>query len=73
MNRRLALLALAVGLMKGQQARAQASYRNLDAGLPVRIEDATVTDRYDLRLRTERSGGPFSTRWRAIATTCRRS
>jgi hypothetical protein len=30
--------------------RAQASYRNLDAGFPVRVEDATVTERYALDL-----------------------
>ena len=29
---------------------AQASYRNLDAGFPVRVEDATVTERYALDL-----------------------
>lgn len=29
---------------------AQASYRNLDAGAPVRVEDATVTERYGLDL-----------------------
>ena len=34
----------------GSVANAQAEYRNLDAGFPVRIEDATVTDRYDLDL-----------------------
>ena len=31
-------------------AQAQASYRNLDAGFPVRVEDATVTERYALDL-----------------------
>ena len=31
-------------------ARGQASYRNLDAGFPVRVEDATVTERYALDL-----------------------
>src|SRR4026207_1639489 len=40
------LLASSVGSV----ANAQAEYRNLDAGFPVRIEDATVTDRYDLDL-----------------------
>ncbi len=29
-----------------RSAQAQAEYRNLDAGFPVRIEDATVTERY---------------------------
>jgi hypothetical protein len=33
-----------------RQARAQSDYRNLDAGFPVRIEDAIVTDRYALNL-----------------------
>ena len=46
--RALPIIALAV--LHATTARAQASYRNLDAGLPVRIEDATVTDRYDLDL-----------------------
>ncbi|HST08417.1 MAG TPA: hypothetical protein VLJ83_09595, partial [Gemmatimonadaceae bacterium] len=31
-------------------AGAQTSYRNLDAGFPVRVEDATVTERYALDL-----------------------
>ena len=42
------LLVLASSV--GSVANAQAEYRNLDAGFPVRIEDATVTDRYDLDL-----------------------
>jgi hypothetical protein len=29
-----------------RSAHAQAEYRNLDAGFPVRVEDATVTERY---------------------------
>ncbi|MGH7650307.1 MAG: hypothetical protein ACREMS_00540 [Gemmatimonadaceae bacterium] len=33
-----------------QHAGAQAEYRNLDGGFPVRIEDATVTERYALDL-----------------------
>lgn len=44
-------LALPVaGLLCAVNARAQASYRNLDAGFPVRVEDATVTERYALDL-----------------------
>lgn len=50
MGKRLAVVILAVGLVYSKAARAQGSYRNLDAGLPVRIEDATVTERYDLDL-----------------------
>ena len=42
------ILLLASSL--GSRANGQAEYRNLDAGFPVRIEDATVTDRYDLDL-----------------------
>src|SRR5687767_8272562 len=45
-----ALPIVALVVLHGTTARAQVSYRNLDAGLPVRIEDATVTDRYDLDL-----------------------
>jgi hypothetical protein len=33
-----------------RSAQAQAEYRNLDAGFPVRVEDATVTERYALDL-----------------------
>jgi len=40
----------AAGLFCAVNARAQASYRNLDAGFPVRVEDATVTERYALDL-----------------------
>jgi hypothetical protein len=50
MRKSLTVFVLAVRLVYGESARAQGSYRNLDAGLPVRIEDATVTDRYDLDL-----------------------
>jgi len=45
MRKGLAVLVLAVGPLYGENARAQASYRNLDAGFPVRVEDATVTER----------------------------
>jgi len=48
-HRPLVLLAL-LGLVPFGNARAQASYRNLDAGFPVRVEDATVTERYALDL-----------------------
>ena len=48
-QRPLVLLAL-LGLVPFGNARAQASYRNLDAGFPVRVEDATVTERYALDL-----------------------
>jgi hypothetical protein len=44
------VLILAVGPLYGKSARAQASYRNLDAGSPVRVEDASVTERYALDL-----------------------
>ena len=50
MRHKLAALTIAVGLLPGTIARAQASYRNLDAGFPVRVEDATVTERYGLDL-----------------------
>ena len=50
MRKSLAVLVLAVGPLYGENARAQASYRNLDAGFPVRVEDATVTERYALDL-----------------------
>jgi len=40
----------AAGLFCAVNVRAQASYRNLDAGFPVRVEDATVTERYALDL-----------------------
>jgi hypothetical protein len=42
MTKDLAVLFLAVGLGYGERARAQGSYRNLDAGLPLRIKDAAV-------------------------------
>jgi len=43
-------LILAAAIPAATSAHAQASYRNLDAGLPVRVEDATVTERYALDL-----------------------
>jgi len=36
-----------LGPSLARSAHAQAEYRNLDAGFPVRIEDARVTERYD--------------------------
>jgi hypothetical protein len=39
-------LLLLWGPSLARQACAQAEYRNLDAGFPVRVEDATVTERY---------------------------
>lgn len=50
MHYRLSVLLMAVGFAHVGNARAQASYRNLDAGFPVRVEDATVTERYALDL-----------------------
>jgi hypothetical protein len=50
MDYRLSVLLMAVGLAHVGNAGAQASYRNLDAGFPVRVEDATVTERYALDL-----------------------
>src|ERR1044071_5516264 len=50
MHKHLRLLAPAVGVCLTVNAGAQASYRNLDAGFPVRVEDATVTERYALDL-----------------------
>ena len=46
----LQLIFSAAGLLYAETTRAQASYRNLDAGFPVRVEDATVTERYALDL-----------------------
>jgi len=43
-------LLLLLGPSLVRSARAQAEYRNLDGGLPVRVEDATVTERYGLDL-----------------------
>jgi hypothetical protein len=50
MRNALRLFVSAAGLLYAETARAQASYRNLDAGFPVRVEDATVTERYALDL-----------------------
>jgi len=50
MRNSLRLFLLAAGPLCAENARAQASYRNLDAGFPVRVEDATVTERYALDL-----------------------
>lgn len=46
---RLVCAAASIALIAGN-ARAQASYRNLDAGFPTRVEDATATERYALDL-----------------------
>jgi len=50
MRMRWLLTFLLMGPSLARQAQAQAEYRNLDAGLPVRIEDANVTERYALDL-----------------------
>jgi hypothetical protein len=50
MKRFLRITTTAAGLLGAANASAQASYRNLDAGFPVRIEDATVTERDALDL-----------------------
>jgi hypothetical protein len=47
---RVALSVLFIASLNAKPVCAQASYRNLDAGFPVRIEDATVTERYALDL-----------------------
>ena len=39
-------MVLLLGPSLARPAHAQAEYRNLDAGFPVRVEDATVTERY---------------------------
>ena len=44
------LLLLLWGPLHAPSLLAQAEYRNLDAGFPVRVEDATVTERYALDL-----------------------
>src|ERR671936_2546443 len=46
----LRVIISVAGTLYAVNARAQASYRNLDAGFPVRVEDATVTERYALDL-----------------------
>lgn len=50
MRNALRVGVLGAGLLYSANARGQASYRNLDAGFPVRVEDATVTERYALDL-----------------------
>jgi hypothetical protein len=47
---RWSLMLLVLGPPLARQAYAQGDYRNLEAGLPVRIEDAIVTERYALDL-----------------------
>jgi hypothetical protein len=44
----LSALLIAVSLSGAVKVEGQSSYRNLDAGRPVRIEDAVVTERYAL-------------------------
>jgi hypothetical protein len=46
----LPVLASAAAMLYPSSALAQTSYRNLDAGAPLRVEDATVTERYSLDL-----------------------
>lgn len=47
----LCRIALAISaVLVGTVAHAQTSYRNLDAGFPIRVEDATATERYALDL-----------------------
>jgi len=48
--RRLGSIAALAIFLSGLPAEAQPSYRNLDAGHPTRVEDATVTERYALDL-----------------------
>ena len=50
MTTRWPLLLVLLGPSLAHSAHAQGEYRNLDAGSPVRIEDATVTERYALDL-----------------------
>jgi hypothetical protein len=47
---RVAASVFFVASLYTEPVSAQASYRNLDAGFPVRVEDATVTERYALDL-----------------------
>lgn len=47
---RWSLALLLVGPSLARRACAQAEYRNLDGGFPVRVEDAAVTERYALDL-----------------------
>ncbi|HEY4953582.1 MAG TPA: hypothetical protein VII02_01725 [Gemmatimonadaceae bacterium] len=46
MTKNLLGTSLLLGPSLAHPAHAQAGYRNLDAGFPVRVEDATVTERY---------------------------
>jgi hypothetical protein len=50
MTTRWPWLLVLLGPSLAHSANAQGEYRNLDAGSPVRIEDATVTERYALDL-----------------------
>jgi hypothetical protein len=50
MQPHVGLAVFAGALLYAGTAGAQASYRNLDAGFPVRVEDAAVTERYALDL-----------------------
>jgi len=43
-----ALFLISVALSASVKSEAQSSYRNLDGGHPVRVEDAIVTERYGL-------------------------
>ena len=45
---KLCAAVLIAGTLAGRQAVAQVEYRNLDGGRPVRIEDATPTERHGL-------------------------
>jgi hypothetical protein len=47
---RWSLMLLLIGPPLARPAHAQGDYRNLDAGFPVRVEDAIVTERYALDL-----------------------
>ena len=69
---RWAAVILLVALPLARETNAQAEYRNLDAGFPVRIEDATVTDRYDvdldlLNVPLRRAFGTTMEEWKAMA------
>ncbi|HMI47351.1 MAG TPA: hypothetical protein VK481_01620 [Gemmatimonadaceae bacterium] len=50
MTTRWPWLLMLLGPSLVRSAHAQGEYRNLDAGSPIRIEDATVTERYALDL-----------------------
>jgi hypothetical protein len=49
-RRRVTIAVFVIAPLHAGIACAQASYRNLDAGFPVRVEDATVTERYAIDL-----------------------